>query len=80
MLTVLKPGEKALVSKIRHGRGAQKRLMDLGLLPGTPIEVIARHPLGGPILLKVGSSHVALGRRVAEAIEVEKIKGQFPDF
>jgi ferrous iron transport protein A len=73
VLTALKTGERALISNIIRGRGVQQRLMDLGLIPGTSIEVISHHPFGGPILLKVGSSHVALGRGVAKAIEVEKL-------
>lgn len=70
MLSELKTGAKAFIENINAGLDARKRLMELGLLPGTQIEIVARHPLGGPVLLKVGRSHVALGRGVARNIEV----------
>jgi len=69
----LKTGAKAFIENINAGLGARKRLMELGLLPGTQVEVVARHPLGGPILLKVGSSHVALGREIARKIEISSL-------
>jgi len=70
VLSDLKTGAKAFIENINTGLEARKRLMELGLLPGTQIEIVARQPLGGPVLLKVGSSHVALGRGIARKIEV----------
>jgi len=72
VISQLAVGEKAKITNISRGQEARRRLVDLGLIPGTEVEMIAVHPWGGPLLLKVGRSHVALGRNVASAIQIEK--------
>ena len=52
-----RPGDEVIISTARTGRGAMRRLWDLGLLPGTRVKNIASHPFKGPILLKVGEAH-----------------------
>ncbi|HHY11178.1 MAG TPA: ferrous iron transport protein A [Firmicutes bacterium] len=67
-----KPGDEVIIDTTRAGRGAARRLWDLGLLPGTKVKTIASHPFQGPILVKVGESTVAVGRRLAARIRVSK--------
>ncbi len=45
------------------------RLLELGLTPGTQLRVV--HDAGGPMLLSVRGSRVALGRDLAERVWVE---------
>lgn len=79
-LTTLSDGETAIVASIGrghglgHGRrwGFEKRLMDLGLTPGTKVTVIKSAPFRGPIEILVRGSRLALGRGMAERIFVEK--------
>lgn len=73
VLTELKPGEKAQILDLSKGERAKRRMVDLGLIPGTVIEMIAYHPFGGPVLIKVGCSHVALGRGLANSIIVARL-------
>jgi Fe2+ transport system protein FeoA len=47
-------------------------LSSLGLLPEVKIKVQEIAPFGGPIIVKVGKSRYALGKIIAEMIEVEK--------
>lgn len=42
-----------------------RRLVDLGLVPGAPIEVLRKAPLGGPVIVRVANYEVAL--RLGEA-------------
>ncbi len=70
VLTDIKPGQYCIITLSRRGHGSQSRLADLGLIPGTLVQVLAHHPAGGPVLLKLGESHVAVGRSLAAAIEV----------
>jgi Fe2+ transport system protein FeoA len=81
-LTALKAGETATVVSIdavfgrgrgrRWGRwGFEKRLMDMGLTPGTKVTVVKSAPFHGPIEILVRGSRLALGRGVAERILVE---------
>jgi Fe2+ transport system protein FeoA len=75
-LTKLKKGEVGTVASISsgHGRGGgfEKRLMDMGLTPGTKITVVKSAPFHGPFEIIVRGSRLALGRGMAERIFVEK--------
>jgi DtxR family Mn-dependent transcriptional regulator len=77
-LTKLKEEETGTVSSIRvgHGRGSvfEKRLMDMGLTPGTRVTVVKSAPFHGPIEIRVRGSRLAVGRGMAERIFVEKEK------
>ena len=47
------------------------RLAELGLVPGSEIEVVRAIPLGGPIVLDRGGFRFAIRRVDAQAIEVK---------
>ncbi len=52
-LDMLHPGESGII-KCVGGRGAlRNRLLDMGLIPGTPVSVSKAAPLGDPIELQV---------------------------
>ena len=78
-LTTLKNGETGTVTSIRAGGGRgfgrgwgfEKRLMDLGLTPGTKVTVVKSAPFHGPVEILVRGSRLALGRGMAEKIFVE---------
>jgi len=84
-LTALKAGEAGIVTSIRfgparhrhmrHGHesdwGFEKRLMDMGLTPGTRVTVVKSAPFHGPFEILVRGSRLALGRGMAERIFVE---------
>ncbi len=71
-LVETKPGDEVVIDPSPIGRNTVRQLCDLGLLPGTRIKVIASHPFHGPILIRVGQSTVAIGRRIATRIHVSK--------
>ena len=70
-LDTLETGSKARVIRINRGAGAEQQLMDMGIVPGVEVELLAKHPLRGPIIIKLGNTRIALGRRLAGSIEVE---------
>ncbi len=47
------------------------RLLEMGLLPGTTVEVIRSAPLGFPIEIKVRGYLLTLRKEEAECIEIE---------
>lgn len=49
---------------------ACRRLCDLGFLPGTPVRVVRRAPLGDPTVYDVRGSHTALRRAESREIRV----------
>jgi len=78
-LTTLKAKETGTVTSIKGGRGkghgrgvvCEKRLMDMGLTPGTKVTVVKSAPFHGPVEVMVRGSRLALGRGMAERIFVE---------
>jgi DtxR family Mn-dependent transcriptional regulator len=76
-LTALANGESGIITGIRgHGRhgggwGLQRRLMEMGLTPGTRVTVVKSAPFNGPLEVLVRGSRLALGRKMAHRIYVE---------
>lgn len=72
-LNDLNTGCKALIRR-HHGCGAvRQRLLDLGFVPGSLVDVIRSAPLKDPIQLKVGNDHISIRREEAAQIEVEPV-------
>jgi Fe2+ transport system protein FeoA len=68
-LTMAVRGQLVRLTKIMAGRKLTHRLTELGLTPGIHFEVL--HDYGGPLLLAVRDSRLALGRGMASKIFVE---------
>ncbi len=66
------PGMKGIVREIIGGRTAVRRLMELGIVPGTMIEVIQNY-MRGPIIVRVRGMDMAIGRGVASKIIVDEV-------
>ena len=67
-LSSLSPGEAGLVRSVRGALTG--RLVDLGLVPGTPVRLKGVAPLGDPLLLEVRGSLLGLRRCEADWILV----------
>lgn len=76
-LDSLKAGQSATVVQLApHAQGGvdvQRRLMELGFVPGERIRVLKR-VLGGPLAVKVGESTFALRRFEAALVSINAIK------
>src|SRR6185295_2443908 len=70
-LAALKPGTSATVAEIRVPPESRGRLLEMGLLVGTPLELVRFAPLGDPIEIKVRGYHLTLRRHEAEQILVQ---------
>jgi ferrous iron transport protein A len=68
----LVPGERATVAQIGGERAFRRRLMELGLVPGTPVEVARVLELGGVLELAVRGSRLSLRRSEAAQVEVRR--------
>lgn len=72
-LKELEPNEKGKVVKV-GGRGSvHRRLLDMGLVAGTEVEVERVAPLGDPIEVKVKGYHLTLRKEEAANIQVEAV-------
>lgn len=72
-LATLKPGETGRVVALSPRlRGAnRRRMMDLGILPGTTIDVEMTSPGGDPTAYKIRGALIALRKEQAQLIQVE---------
>ncbi|HHV06469.1 MAG TPA: ferrous iron transport protein A [Anaerolineaceae bacterium] len=67
----MQPGQKAVVKKV-HGEGnLRQRILDMGILRGTELEMIKKAPLGDPIEFKVKGYDLSLRQSEASLVEVE---------
>jgi ferrous iron transport protein A len=63
-------GTEARVIAIKGQGAVARRLMEMGVVPGAPVRVIKRAPLGDPIEVRVRGYHLALRRTEAQTIVV----------
>ncbi|MEX0748157.1 MAG: FeoA family protein [Rhodothermales bacterium] len=66
----LKPGEHGTISGFTSD-DLPNRLLEMGLLPGTMVEVVRLAPFGDPIDLKVRGYHLSIRKHEADLIEVD---------
>ncbi|KAF1083831.1 ferrous iron transport protein A [Sporotomaculum syntrophicum] len=73
-LNCLSNGSFALVKEVVAEGLTRRRLLDLGLVPGTKVEVIRRSPAGDPIAFNIRGAVIALRRDVAGQVLVSPWK------
>ncbi len=71
-LDQLKPGEKGKIVRVGGKGGVARRIADMGVVRGTPVEVLRVAPLGDPIQIKVKGYDLSLRKEEAAAIRVEQ--------
>ena len=68
----LKVGDNAVVAGFFKGKDSyRKKLLAMGITPGTPFRVVRVAPLGDPIEITVRGYELSLRKADAESIEVE---------
>jgi ferrous iron transport protein A len=70
-LTALPVGAAATVAEINVPPEHRSRLLEMGLLVGTPVELIRFAPLGDPVEIKVRGYHLTLRKHEADLILVQ---------
>jgi len=69
-LASLAIGGVGTVTEIRIAPEQRGRLLEMGLLVGTPVELVRFAPLGDPVEIKVRGYHLTLRKQEAEQIWV----------
>jgi Fe2+ transport system protein FeoA len=64
----LKAGQKSRVLEIAGGSSLKHRMLSMGIYPGREIAKLSHIALKGPITIKVGRAHIALGHSIASKI------------
>jgi ferrous iron transport protein A len=70
-LEEMKVGQKARVVKLMVEGLTRRRLLDLGLLPGTEVRAVMKSPSGSPIVYGIRGSMLALRSDDASKIVVK---------
>lgn len=72
-LESLKIGESAKIIRVSGTGAIRRRLVEMGAVKGTPVEIVRIAPLGDPIEIKIRGYSLSLRKEEAQDIEVETI-------
>ncbi|MBL7007100.1 MAG: ferrous iron transport protein A [Spirochaetia bacterium] len=73
-LTDLAPGETAVVIGLNGGETYRKKLLSLGLIPGSMVELVRGGGRGAGILIRLGKSTLMLNAGLADRIAVNPVR------
>ena len=68
-LTTVPAGQKLRIVSLAGGRGMYQRLVSMGLVPGSEIEIVKRGA-PGPFIVTAGNCRLAIGTGMAQKIMV----------
>ncbi len=63
-------GQQGKIHKLLGEGEITERLLEMGLTPGTEIQIVRFAPMGDPIDIKIRGYHLSLRRQEAEVIQV----------
>lgn len=61
----------ATLLRISGPRALRRRLLEMGLVPGTLVEVVSVSPLGDPLQLSVRGARLSIRKKDARSLEVQ---------
>ena len=67
----IQAGQKGIVISVDAYGELGRRIRDMGLIPGTDVEIVGRAPLRDPVALRLFGVTLALRNREADYITVE---------
>lgn len=70
-LSQMLPGQTGRVVTVQGEPQLALRILELGLVAGTPVRLLRAAPLGGPIEVEIDGFFLSLRRNEADAITVE---------
>jgi len=71
-LAHLKRGERAIITDVSSIHIPLK-LLEMGCLPGNPVELVQVAPFQDPMYLNINGSHLAIRKETASHILIEKV-------
>ena len=71
-LSALKPHQKAVAVNCENN-SLPLKLMEMGCIDGVEIELINKAPLGSPYYYKIGGTRIAIGKEIADMIDIKVI-------
>jgi ferrous iron transport protein A len=74
-LAALPLGTEGVIRRVQTARAVARRLMELGLVPGTRVSITRVAPLGDPLELRLRNYALSIRRAEALSIEIDEPKG-----
>lgn len=69
-LAGLSVGESGIVKDVKGNSNITRRLMEMGIIPGTSVKVVKTAPFGCPLQVKVRGYNLAIRKSEAEFVEI----------
>lgn len=69
-LDLMRSGESGEIVQLRGGHGVTRRLAELGLVPGSRVDVVGDAGGRGPVLVKTNGTKIGIGRGMARRVVV----------
>ena len=69
-LSSLRPSEAGSVVRVEGPKVLQRRLVEMGFVPGVPVEVVGTAPLGDPLEVTLRGYRLAIRRTEAACVTV----------
>ena len=63
-------GQKGIVSRINGNSSLSNRLISMGIIPGSKVQIISKGFSNGPISILIRGSNIALGIDVAQRVYI----------
>lgn len=76
-LTMAAPGQPVQIVSIAAGLRAARRLAEMGLIPGSEIEIMQNQGCG-PLLLAIRDTRLAIERGIAHKLLVQQLGSETP--
>src|SRR5438034_9149932 len=70
-LSELRPGDRATIGRLDGSGPIRRRLLELGLTPGTPVTLVRLAPLRDPMEIRVRGYQLCVRRSEADAVRVQ---------
>ena len=72
-LDTVPPGKKCVLHAVRGAGSIYQRLLEMGLIAGTVVDVVRLAPLGDPMEIMLHGYHLSLRRSEASMVEVSHV-------
>jgi ferrous iron transport protein A len=75
LLRTMASGQKGIIARVGATGELGRRIRDMGLVPGTPIQIQGRAPLKDPVAIRARDFTLSLRNNEADFIEVTVEEG-----
>ncbi|NBC83999.1 MAG: ferrous iron transport protein A [Bacteroidetes bacterium] len=70
-LSEMQQAEKGIIQSIRGGKGLSAKMDSLSFYIGKEIELVSKQSRRGPVVVKSGNTHLAIGSGIAQKIIID---------